>query len=102
MSTLMDITLAQRHLIEHICAGITNAPLHPLSNNYIDPVVPTVTPRGPVPSGRDKPKTGTWNNHSLKLAIAAMEAGRRVKTVACYFDILPSSLADHLHGRILG
>jgi hypothetical protein len=34
--------------------------------------------------------------------MAAVEARRRLKTVARYFDIPPTSLSDHLFGRTLG
>jgi hypothetical protein len=98
----MDIAPAQRHSIVHLCASITNTTLQPPNSNCSNPAIPTVTPRGPVRGGRGRPKTKTWSNHFLKSTIAAVEAGGRVKTVARYFDILPSSLADHLYGRTLG
>jgi hypothetical protein len=58
--------------------------------------------RGPVRNQRKQARTGTWNNAILKASISAVERGGRLKTVARYFDIPPTSLSDHLHGRILG
>jgi hypothetical protein len=57
---------------------------------------------GPVRNQRRQPRTGTWSNATLKAAISAVERGGRLKTVARYFDIPPTSLSDHLHGRTLG
>jgi hypothetical protein len=58
--------------------------------------------RGPVGNARRKSKTGRWSDATLKSAMAAVEAGGHVKTVARYFDIPPSSLSDHLYGKTLG
>jgi hypothetical protein len=51
---------------------------------------------------RRKYKTWRWIDATLKAAMAAVEAGEWLKTVARYFDIPPTSLSDHLFGRTLG
>jgi hypothetical protein len=98
----------QRHSIDRLCVGMTNATLQPPSSRsaeteVIEPTVAelAVIPRGPVRGSQRRLKIGNWSDHALKSAIAAMEAGGRVKIVARYFDIPPSSLTDHLHGRTL-
>ena len=48
------------------------------------------------------PKIGRWSDATLKSAIAAVEAGGKVKTVSRYFDTPASSFSDHLYGRTLG
>jgi hypothetical protein len=51
---------------------------------------------------RRKYKTWRWIDATLKAAMAAVEAGEWLKTVARYFDIPPTSLSNHLFGRTLG
>ena len=50
---------------------------------------------------RGNRKTGTWSTEALESAIAAIEAGAKIKTTARYYDIPASSLTDHLYGRTL-
>lgn len=52
-------------------------------------------------STRGKRKTCTWSTDALESAIAAVEAGAKIKTTARYYDIPASSLTDHLYGRTL-
>jgi hypothetical protein len=40
---------------------------------------------------------GNWSSKSLKAAIRAMEEGCKIREAARYFDILPSSLSDHVY-----
>jgi hypothetical protein len=49
-----------------------------------------------------KQRTGTWTNASMKSAIATVDDNGRLKIVARFFGIPPTSLVDHLYGRILG
>ena len=50
---------------------------------------------------RKRKKTGQWSDATLKAAISVVEAGGNIKTTARYFDIPPSSLADHVYGKTL-
>lgn len=48
-----------------------------------------------------KKRVGTWTDKQMSAAKAALERGEPIRTVAGHFDIPQSTLADHVHGRIL-
>jgi hypothetical protein len=50
---------------------------------------------------RGQNRTGRWLDQTLQRALAAVKVGGKIKTVARYYNIPPSSLSDHLYGRIL-
>jgi hypothetical protein len=114
MSTSKYTNPTQRHLIDHLYDGMTNTTLQPHSGRLTETAVtqlamnraavtkPAVIPRGPMRGPQHRLKTGNWSDHTLKSTIAVVEASGRVKTIARYFNILPSSLTDHFHGRTLG
>lgn len=50
---------------------------------------------------RARRRTGTWSDDTLAAAIAAVDAGGKLRTVGRDFGIPASSLRDHVHGKIL-
>ena len=93
----------QQPLAEDVAAGGGFA-----RGSHVDEV-PTVPPDSQrsaigVPSGhasRSRKRTGLWTDSQLQAAIAAIDAGNRISTVARDFDIPASSLRDHINGRTL-
>jgi hypothetical protein len=63
-----------------------------------------VFPSSSSPSGRGPaPKKATWTNATLKQAMDAVtDHGMKVRTAARSFGIPPTSLRDHLYGKVVG
>jgi hypothetical protein len=61
-------------------------------------------PSSSSPSGRGPAqKKGTWTNATLKQAMDAItDHGMKVRTAARTFGIPPTSLRDHLYGKVVG
>jgi hypothetical protein len=58
--------------------------------------------QGTIRNRNHKGRTGNWTDRAMKSAIFVVEDGGRLKIVARYFGIPPTSLADHVHCRTLG
>jgi hypothetical protein len=50
---------------------------------------------------RGQNRTGRWLDQTLQRALATVEAGGKIKTVARYYNIPSNSLSNHLYGRTL-
>jgi transposase-like protein len=59
--------------------------------------------RSSSPRRRGQAKTGNWTNATLKQAMDAVtNQGMKVRAAARTFGIPPTSLRDHLYGKVVG